>query len=92
MPAKRTQFPLQNTFALTVHKTQSITLPYSTLSLNESIFAYGQAYVVMSISPLWDKLDITSFNINSIKTDKHVLDKYDRLQEIYDKNIGTFFA
>jgi hypothetical protein len=46
----------------------------------------------MSRSPSWDKLDITSFNINSIKTDKRVLDEYDILQEIYDKNIGTFFA
>jgi hypothetical protein len=92
MPAKRTQFPLQNAFALTTHKTQSITSPHSTLSLNESIFACGKAYVVMSRSPLWDKLDITSFNINSIKTDKRVLEEYEKLQEIYDKNIRTFFA
>jgi hypothetical protein len=46
----------------------------------------------MSRSPSWDKLDITSFNINSIKTDKQVLEEYKRLQEIYDKNVRTFFA
>ena len=92
MPAKRTQFPLQNAFALTVHKTQSITLPHSTLSLDESIFACGQAYVAMSRSPSWDKLDITSFNISSIKTDKRVLKEYERLQNIYNKNIQSFFA
>jgi hypothetical protein len=63
MPEKRTQSPLQNAFALTVHKTQSITLPHSTLSLDAYI-------IVMSRSPSWDKLDITSFNINSIKIDK----------------------
>jgi len=83
MPAKRIQFPLQNAFALTVHKTQSITLPHSTLSLDESIFACGQAYVAMSRSPSWDKLDITSFNMNSIKTDKRVLEEYER----FTKNI-----
>ena len=92
MPAKRTQFPLQNAFALTVHKTQSITLPHSTLSLDESIFACRQAYIAMSRSPLWDKLDIKSFNINSIKTDKHILKEYERLQEIYNKNIQSFFT
>ena len=92
MPAKRTQFPLQNAFALTVHKTQSITLPHSTLSLDQSIFACGQAYVAMSRSPSWDKLDITSFNINSIKTDKRVLKEYERLEEIYNKNIRSFLA
>src|SRR4051812_11743052 len=92
MPAKRTQFPLQNAFALTVHKTQSVTLPHSTISLDESIFACGQAYVAMSRSPSWDKLDITSFNISSIKTDRRVLREYERLQEIYNKNIRSFLA
>src|SRR5438034_1092072 len=76
MPAKRIQFSLQNAFALTVHKTQDITLPHSTLSLDESIFACGQAYVAISRSPFWNKLDITSFSINSIKTDRHVLKEY----------------
>ncbi len=89
MPAKRIQFPLQNAFALTVHKTQGLTLPHSTLTLDESIFANGQAYVAMSRSPSWDNLDITSFDINSIKTDRRVLKEYERLQEIYDKNIGS---
>ena len=39
MSAKRIQFPLQNAFALTIHKTQGLTLSHITLSLNESIFA-----------------------------------------------------
>ncbi len=51
MSAKRIQFPLQNAFALTVHKTQGLTLPHITLSLDESIFAKGQAYVAMSQVP-----------------------------------------
>src|SRR3989337_2280872 len=35
--ARRTQFPLQNAFALTVHKTQGLTLPHSTISLDTSM-------------------------------------------------------
>jgi ATP-dependent exoDNAse (exonuclease V) alpha subunit len=51
MPAKKIQFPLQDAFALTVHKTQGLTIPHSTLSLDKSIFADGQAYAAMSRSP-----------------------------------------
>ena len=31
-PSSRTQFPLQNAFALTVHKTQGLTLPYQLMA------------------------------------------------------------
>ena len=51
---------------------QGLTLPYvTTLSLDESIFAKGQAYVAMSRAPSWDKLEIISFDINSIKSDQY---------------------
>jgi len=50
--ARRTQFPLQNAFALTVHKTQGLTLPHSTISLDTSMFANGQAYVAISKATL----------------------------------------
>jgi len=39
IPASRVQFPIQNAFALTVHKTQSLTLPDVSLSLDSQIFA-----------------------------------------------------
>src|SRR6266511_1319785 len=34
LPASRTQFPLQNAFALTVHKTQGLTLPDVSICLD----------------------------------------------------------
>ena len=46
--ASRKQFSLQNAFSLTVHKTQDLTLPHITVSINENIFAEGQAYVALS--------------------------------------------
>ena len=46
--ASRQQFPLQNAFALTVHKTQGLTLPHITLNVDENMFAEGQVYVAMS--------------------------------------------
>ncbi len=47
-PASRCQFPLQNAFALTVHKTQGLTLPEVSLSLDNQMFSAGQAYVALS--------------------------------------------
>ncbi len=38
-PACRIQFPLQNAFASTVYKTQGITLPQTSLHLDNQIFA-----------------------------------------------------
>ena len=43
--ASRQQFPPQNAFSLTVHKTQGSMLPHVTLSINENMFAEGQACV-----------------------------------------------
>src|SRR5688572_18645638 len=39
IPACRIQFPLQNAFALTVHKTQGITLPQTSLYLDSQMFS-----------------------------------------------------
>ena len=90
MSAKRIQFSLQNAFALTVHKTQGLTLSHITLFLDESIFAKGQVYIAMSQVPSWDKLQITSFDINSIKSDKCVLKEYERLEKLYNKKITQY--
>ena len=78
-PARRTQFPLQNAFALTVHKTQGLTLPHATILLDTSMFANGQAYVAMSRATSWQNLDITHFDITFIKTDKEVIKEYKKL-------------
>jgi ATP-dependent DNA helicase PIF1 len=58
IPAQRTQFPLQNAFALTVHKTQGLTLPHITISLDEQMFAHGQSYVAISQAKSWEDLEI----------------------------------
>jgi len=44
----------------------------------------------MSRAPSWDKLQITSFDINAIKSDYQVLKEYKRLQKKYDKNIKNY--
>src|SRR6266511_1357644 len=88
--ARRTQFPLQNAFALTVHKTQGLTLPHSTISLDTSMFADGQAYVAMSRATSWQNLDITYFDLIPIKTDKKMIKEYERLVEINRTSLPNY--
>ena len=83
--ASRRQFPLQNAFALTVHKTQGLTLPHVTLSVDENMFAEGQAYVAMSRATSLDKLRIMSFDCSWLKVPRAALEEYKRL-EIVNRN------
>ena len=61
-PSIQMQYPLQNTFALTSHKAQSITLPQASLYLDNQMFAPGQAYVAISQCQSWDDIQILSLS------------------------------
>jgi ATP-dependent exoDNAse (exonuclease V) alpha subunit len=81
-PASRCQFPLQNAFALTVHKTQGLTLPEVSLSLDNQMFSAGQAYVALSRCSDWSKVNIASLHPSAFIVDKEMLEEYKRLEEI----------
>ena len=87
IPASRMQFPIQNAFALTVHKTQSLTLPHSTVSVDGNMFAMGQIYMAMSRTPLWDSIDMLSFDFDCVKVDKNVIEEYRRLNFLSQKGL-----
>ena len=77
--ASRKQFPLQNAFSLTVHKTQGLTLPHVTISIDENIFAEGQAYVALIRAGSLENLRILKFDFSQIKCSNSVLLEYERL-------------
>src|SRR6266542_528393 len=79
--ASRTQFPLQNSFSLTVHKTQSLTIPFVSLDLTE-LFTSGQAYTAISRCPKWDHIQIMNLNRNAFIVDPNVVKEYSRLEQI----------
>jgi len=79
-PSSRYQFPLQNAFALTVHKTQGLTLPEISASLDQQIFAAGQAYVALSRCTDWSKIHIASFHPSAFITDMSMVEEYKRLE------------
>jgi len=73
---------LQNAFALTVHKTQSLTLPNISLALDSQLFSPGQAYVALSRCPSWDHVYISSLHRDAFIVDPEVIQEYDHLQQI----------
>jgi ATP-dependent exoDNAse (exonuclease V) alpha subunit len=81
-PSSRCQFPLQNAFALTVHKTQGLTLPEVSLSLDNQMFSPGQAYVALSRCSDWSKVHIASLHSSAFIVDKSMLEEYERLEKM----------
>jgi len=82
-PCSRTQFPLQNAFALTVHKTQGLTLPHVSLSIDDTMFACGQVYVAFSRATSWENLDLYAFEEDQIHIDQEVITENQRLWSLF---------
>jgi len=78
--SSRCQFPLQNAFALTVHKTQGLTLPEISLCLDQQIFSVGQAYVILSRCSDWTKVHIASLHLSAFIIDSLIIKEYERLE------------
>src|SRR5947209_9584251 len=60
--ASRQQLSLQNTFTLTVHKVQGLTLPHVTISVDDTVFMEDQMYIAMSCTTSWENLYILNFD------------------------------
>ena len=86
----RTQFPLQNSFALTVHKTQGLTLPKVSLALDGNIFAPGQAYVALSRCSTWNNVEISHLDRSAFMADPDVIQEYQRLETVSNTNPHLF--
>lgn len=76
--AMMVQIPLVLAWAITVHKSQGMTLEKIRCNLG-SAFAEGQVYVAISRVRSLNGLFIESFNINNVKINKKVIEFYKKL-------------
>ena len=81
--AAREQIPLMLAWAMTVHKSQGLTISHLELSLSH-MFESGQGYVALSRASDMEGLRLMSWNPSCIKADQEVKDFYKCLG--YDEN------
>jgi hypothetical protein len=76
--ATRTQIPLKLAYALSIHKSQGMTISSLEVSL-DGVFEYGQAYVALSRAVSLDRLRVTGLRREVVKAHPRVIEFYARL-------------
>ena len=77
------QIPLILSWALTIHKSQGVTLDNAEIDIGSNIFECGQSYVALSRLRSLDGLYLKSFDVNKIKINKKVKTYYEAL-DLYE--------
>lgn len=73
------QIPLILSWAITIHKSQGLTLDSAIIDAGMSNFTYGQVYVALSRVKDLNKLYLKDYNPNAIKTNPKVIEYYKSL-------------
>ena len=74
------QFPLKLAWAITIHKSQGMTIDYLETSIGSSIFEYHQVYVVLSRAKSLEGLKIRTYDPSKIKVNPIVTEYYENLK------------
>lgn len=77
------QIPLILSWALTIHKSQGITLDNAEIDIGSNVFECGQSYVALSRVRSLDGLYLKSFDVNKIKINRRVKTFYEGL-DLYE--------
>ena len=85
----RRMFPLINSYAMTIHKSQSLSLPCVFADLGDRIFADGMSYVALSRCLSHKGLYLLNFKPESVKASHKACKEYARLMDKGSLNGNT---
>ena len=86
----RSQFPISTAYAITIHKSQGLTLNHVLTDIGNSIFTCGQAYVALSRVKSISGLHLINFDPRSIKALDSAILEYNRLRQEFRSGLLPF--
>ena len=79
----RRQFPISSAYAITIHKSQGLTLNNVLVDIGNNVFACGQAYVAMSRVTSLSGLYLINFDPHAIKALNSAVVEYNYLRKTF---------
>ncbi|CAK1598246.1 unnamed protein product [Parnassius mnemosyne] len=79
----REQFPLCLSYAVTIHKSQGLSLKNAVIEAGNTIFNAGQSYVAFSRVTKIEGIHLINFDPYSIKANTEAIVEYNRLRKTY---------
>lgn len=87
--AEITQYPIRLAWAITIHKSQGLSLDYAEIDLSKT-FAYGMGYVALSRLRTLEGLRLVGFEPRSLEVDPRILELDESLQKESEENAKLF--
>lgn len=79
----RTQFPICLAYAITILKSQGLSLNNALIDIGSSVFSCGQAYVALFRVTRLEGVHLINLDYGNIKAQKSAIDEYNRLRSTY---------